>query len=492
METAPTRQRLALAAQLRNSGELRQAEALYQAMVNEFPQYAPTLYHLGMIKRQLGDLQQALHLLQRAVECNPDDPAVHGGLALIRKEQGDVREASIHFQKLLDLGHGSVELLCLLGDCHIDMGEADKAIPHFQQATALNPAMEESWINLGLCLNGLGKLQEAIDCYRQGLQHHPESVPLHINLAIALLSAGQYNAGWQEYHWRLKLPEVVQFMARVVGDIRLWQGESLEDAHILVVSDQGYGDALNFVRYLPELKALGAQVTFHCPTSLAPLMREAPGVDQVTSNSDLEHFPFDFFIPLSSLPRLLSIHGGNVGGRVPYLFADPGQISHWSPLFEGTRLRVGITWRGQPLHPNDPFRRRSLPPQLLTSLLKVTGVTFFLLQPGDEPPPELAGLMNLGPFLKNFADTAALVAQLDLIISIDTAMAHLAGALGKPVWTMLPMAPDWRWGRSQKTTPWYPNMTLFRQTTPGDWQQVMQEISTALDQWANQQRTTSP
>lgn len=480
VDSAPTRQKLNLAAELLRKGELRQAEAIYQSMAHEFPEHAQTLYRLGVVKRELGERDAALLWMDKAARLNPSDLAIQGGLALLCKEMGQPAAAADHFLQVVALGHDSADVRCLLGDCFMDLGKADEAIVQFRAALTLEPALEEGWINLVLCLKGKGWMEEALACCQQGLAQHPESIPLHINHALALLTVGQFRQGWLEYRWRLRLETTAGFLQQVAGDTRLWEGESLEDATLLVVSDQGFGDAIHGVRYLTELKALGAQVFFHCPSAMAPLMREAPGVDRVVSGQEVADFPFDFYVPLLSLPELLGTHGRNIPGRVPYLHAASHRVEQWQPLFADHGLRVGLAWQGQPLHPNDPFRRRSIPPQLMLPLLAVPGVTFYGLQPTNTAVPPLPGIMDLGPFLSDFAETAAMMAHLDLIISIDTAAAHLAGALAKPVWTLLPMAPDWRWGLRGDTTPWYPTMRLFRPRQPGHWQEVIHDVVTEL------------
>lgn len=346
--------------------------------------------------------------------------------------------------------------------------------------TALRDALEvapdtfEAKAYLARTLDALGKSDDAIALYREALAAQPDNAATHLLLAQALLAAGHYLEGWKEYEWRYKgasgqpFPDI---------DAPLWDGSALDGRTLLVVGEQGYGDVLQFVRLLPLLKARGGKVSMACSAPLARLLVDTPGIDHLFQDWRRVG-AFDCFCPLSSLPRVLGITLDTIPADTPYISADPRLARRWNKrLGETTAKRIGLCWAGRPTHPND--RYRSLPFDVLNDALP-SGPAYISLQKG-EPASEAAGsrVRDLSARLHDFADTAAVIENMDLVITVDTSIAHLAGALGKPVWVMVPFVPDWRWGRKGETTPWYPTSRLFRQTKPKDWQAVAAAIADA-------------
>jgi hypothetical protein len=299
-----------------------------------------------------------------------------------------------------------------------------------------------------------------------------------MNLAMALLAIGDFRAGGAEYEWRLRKDP-----RRPPIDTPLWDGRPLSDGTLLLCAEQGLGDTIQFVRYAPLLRARVGRLVLACPPPLAPLLRNAPGLDDVISfGAKLPRV--DAYLPLLSVMQRLGTDLGDVPATTPYLTADAAPRPALAALLDGGGPRIGLVWRGNPNHPND--RRRSLPLALLRPVLEVAGPRFFSLQlgapPGELADPALAGrVTDLAPHLRDFADTAAAMSALDLIITVDSAAAHLAGALGRPCWVLLPFSADWRWLLERGDSPWYPTMRLFRQPRCGEWPPV---ITALIDQLA--------
>jgi hypothetical protein len=320
---------------------------------------------------------------------------------------------------------------------------------------------------------------------RQALHLQPDFAEAHWDLAFALLLKGEFAVGFEQYEWRWRL---ANFPSRNFA-APLWEGQDLAGRTLLVHAEQGAGDAIQFVRLVSAVAVRGARVVLECADSLAPLFASVQGVAAVVRKGQPLP-PFEFYIPLLSLPHRLGLTLDSIPSGAPYL--RPPRERRVPPL-PGARpgagpFKVGLAWQGNPRQKND--RQRSLAPELLDPLLGVSGVTFYSLQvppaqtsPQRKTPSEHycnARLVPLGQFIHDYADTALLMDQLDLVITVDTSVAHLAGALGRPVWVLLPYAACWRWLRDRADTPWYPSMRLFRQSTPGNWPGLIREVGAAL------------
>ena len=351
----------------------------------------------------------------------------------------------------------------------ISLGRFAEAGKAFRRALALAPALHESRVALATCLQALGDIDQAISCCETVLAACPGHPKAHWNLALLLLITGDYRRGWQEYEWRWKTASGPFVRRNYAGEA--WQGESLSGRRILVHAEQGLGDTIQFCRFLPDLVDRGAQVIFACHRSLHRLMGGL-GMELELAPPEGPPPAFDCHLPLLSLPLLLEAWNGPPSGSSPYLTV-PGQPPAPRPQ---PPLKVGLCWSGNRL----PDPRRSCPARLLRQLASVPGVEFHTLQVGGDAPASPFPLIDRTASLGDFADTAVLLSELDLVISIDTAVAHLAGALGKSCWVMLPFAPDWRWGRATDGTPWYPTARLFRQPEPGAWPPVVAAVREAL------------
>ncbi len=387
----------------------------------------------------------------------------------------------------LDLTHvypQDVEIWMMRGRLHFQLNEYDsfgqcvQRIIRMSERTGLNHALISAYRNLGAMCYKAGRINDAINTYELLVATAPNDADARACLGICHLLLGNFQRGWQEYEWRLK----TSYMTEPPSGKLHWNGGSLKNKVILVDAEQGHGDTLQFVRYLPHIKALGATVILGCQPTLRGLLIGCIGVDRVVSQGDLAP-PFDIEITLLSLPGIFQTSLETIPAEVPYLHIPQGSgtqaitaIARYTGMF-----RVGLVWAGG-IHTKN--YERSLQLEQLSKLFGLADVKLFSLQKGDAAA-KLALISqdiitDLGPYLDDFADTAAAIQELDLVISVDTAVAHLAGALGKPVWTLIPFAPDWRWMLNREDSPWYPTMRLFRQPAPGDWASVVKRVSEEL------------
>lgn len=335
----------------------------------------------------------------------------------------------------------------------------------------------------GATLFYAGRISEATDIFEHLTAEAPGEAEAHFSLAMCYLLTGDLRNGWREYQWRLK----TERMAVPSTGAPYWNGESFNGKTILIIGDQGYGDAVQFVRYARDIKARGGTVILTCHPELSRLLTGCAGVDRVisfrssVSPQDTAH---QIQIPLLSVPGIFSPTIETIPAHVPYLHIPPdaGKEALAEINIQTNVFRIGLTWAGRPTHLGD--RQRSMKLEQFNALFNIEGVKFFSLQKG-EPANELksisqGSIFDLGRYLGDFADTAAAIQALDLVISVDTAVAHVAGALAKPVWTLIPFVPDWRWMLNREDSPWYPTMRLFRQSKPGDWTSVIERVATQL------------
>ncbi|MDD9878695.1 MAG: tetratricopeptide repeat protein [Magnetovibrio sp.] len=363
--------------------------------------------------------------------------------------------------------------------CHYDHGRALFLLWRFAAAEAalrralgIDPEHLQARAYLGRAVDGQGRLDEAVDCFREVLAGQPDQAAVHLLLAQTLLHRGDFAEGWEEYEWRYGGEA-----GRPYPDFGVpqWNGEALAGKTIFVLGEQGYGDTIQFVRYVPMLKDLGAAVVFGCSQPLMRLLQPTPGIDRAVNNWPRPG-SFDYFCPLSSLPRAFRTTTEAIPVETPYLAPKASLRRRWARrLDDVTGPHVGLCWQGRPSHPNDRYRSIGLRP-MIDALPAAAG--YVSLQVGTDA--EGAVVRVFDDKIGDFADTAALIAGLDLVITVDTSIAHLAGALGAEAWVLLPSVPDWRWRRTGETCAWYPSLKLFRQSAPGDWAPVLTEVSAAL------------
>lgn len=320
----------------------------------------------------------------------------------------------------------------------------------------------------------------ALKLYEQALNVEPEHPVVHLNRGVALLLKGRWPEGWKEYEWRIKCDVPRPIYPHRLSGCR-WKGGPFSGQNLLVHGEQGLGDAIQFARFLPMVKARGGRVVLETHASLIKLFETLDGVDQIVelSSHQAPQIDYDTYIPLCSLAGLFGATPQNIPGTVPYLHADPQKTAQWRTCLAPDTFNIGIVWAG-----SDTYPERSCSLKDFAGLGQIPGINWIGLQKG--PAAKQVGhasgfeIANWGEAFRDFSDTAAAMANLDLIISIDTSVAHLAGALGKPVWLLLPRVPDWRWLLGRADTPWYPSMRLFRQSKQTDWHTVMEQIALGL------------
>ena len=360
-----------------------------------------------------------------------------------------------------------------LGNAHADLDEAELAEHHIRHAIALQPGLAEAHASLGHVLASAGRLQEAVACQEAAIQLRPDFAAAHWNQGVALLLAGDMKAGWEKYEWRKR--RFPDSFSSPPGP--QWDGGPINGHTILVLAEQGLGDTIQFARYLPMLAQRGARVIVECATSLVAVLAAMPGVSSACARG--RRPAHDVWVDQMSLPRLFRTTLDNVPYPSAYLEADPAKVTRWDRLLPGG-LRIGLVWAGNPLHSNDA--RRSMPLAALGPILQAGQGNLISLQAGARASDaaQMPGVANVSADLTNWSETAAAISALDLVITVDTAVAHMAGALGIPVWVMLPHAPDWRWMLGRSDTPWYTGMRLFRQPRPGEWASVAGQVANEL------------
>jgi len=363
---------------------------------------------------------------------------------------------------------------------------------HCERAVGLEPDCAEVYHNLASVLRDQGRCDEAVEQNRRAIRLRPEHAETHWNQAIAHLLNGDFSEGWKEYEWRRKTDWHTTAYPRAHQKPR-WNGGCLAGKRLLVHCEQGLGDCIEFVRYLPMVKALGAAVIFEVWPSLCGLLREFDEIDELVELSfeAKTRAQFDCYASIMDLPGIFGTAEETIPASVPYIHADPAKAECWRRKLTGPDFKVGIVWAGSARHAND--HNRSCRLEYFARLGRIEGIKLYGLQKGGpaRQMDELAGevaVENLAEHFADFTDTAAAIESLDMVISVDTAVLHLAGAMGKPVWALLPFAPDWRWMLGRADSPWYPTMKLFRQEQWGDWNSVFRNVTEELRALVGRQR----
>ena len=460
-------------------GRLEDVVECQKQSIARDPQYTAAYFNLGNAYRDLSQPEAAIEALQTAVAQKPDFPQAYNNLGLAHYDAGRFEDALACYDKALTSKPDYTDAYLNMGNALRELGRPDAAAVSFQKAIVLDHDLFEAHNNLGNVLMEQDQLEAATASYATAIGLKPDDPGAHKNLGIISLLQGDFETGWPEYSWR-RLEDDPVFKVRNYKQ-PFWDGEDLTGKTIFVYPEQGLGDIIQFVRYLPMVRERGGHVAFDVPLSMVRLFRDLDGIDIALKHGDLLP-PFDCHIPLLEFPRLFGTTLDTIPASAAYLHADKELTDAWAERL-GPRqgFRIGLVWGGNPGHLND--HNRSIDPELFRPLIKTLGVEAFSLMVGRDGEAARVfgdGLSDLAPHLGDFADTAAAIAHLDLVISVDTAPAHLAGALGAPVWTLLPFNSDWRWMLDRDDSPWYPSMRLFRQEAPGDWEGVFQEVETAL------------
>lgn len=474
------------AARLFKARRARDAALLCAKVVAAAPENAAALHLLGAIRFSLGDANAGLALIDRAIQGNDSDPSFHCNKANILNRLRRFEEAVESCDRALALKPDYPDVYANLCNALRGLGRVAESVAAARKAIALRPGYVEAHNLLANSLKAEGRIEEALPIFDRVLAAQPENAGAHFNKALALLLAGRFEEGWREYEWRWRWPEFPS--ARPPKAVPLWDGKPRESGTLLLWGEQGGGDTIQFVRYAPLVRRHCARVVLAVRNEMMGLMASAPGVDRVVDRDRYDETGENFAacVPLLSLPRLMGTTARTIPADIPYLTAPEDAAARWRKrLGNGQGRKIGLVWSGNPKHANDHHRSCRLAD--MAPLAGIEDARFFALQIGeaaaqaDTPPPGMT-VERLDGELGDFGELAGAISALDLVVTVDTAPAHLAGALARPVWTALPFSPDWRWQRVRDDSPWYPGMRLFRQASPGAWTGVFERMAAALQE----------
>lgn len=432
------------------SKRLNEAAGICEDVLSSFPDSPPGLALLGIVRAMQQDHERGITLLRRAIQLRPGNASWYAHLSSMCRSTNRIEEA---------LATG-------------------------QESIRLDPNNADHLVNLSLIFTDADDQEKATACLLRALGLNHKHADGHLAMAQILLASGDFEAGWMEYEWRNETEAGKLTMPAMTS--APWNGMRIPNGRLLLVGDQGYGDTIQFARYIGQAAERVQEVVLGCSEEMAPLLRDIPGVSQFCHRwTDVPGHAAH--CRLSSLPYLFGTRPDTIPANIPYMKADPSRIAVWRERFAeqlpaGVR-RIGLAWTGRPTHPND--RRRSIPLSTLLPLAALGPAAFVSLQ---KPMPardaehieRFAHMTDISNELINFGETAAVIENLDMVITVDTSMGHLTGALGKPVWIMIPKAADWRWMLNRTDTPWYPSARLFRQDKPGQWDTVIDALRDAL------------
>ncbi len=462
-------------------GQNAEALRFVGAVLRRTPRSAEVLNNYGVILEALARHEEALVCFDAGLAIDADYLHALTNRAGALKRLKRHEEALAAYEAVLARNAGDLGALNECGSVLMRLGRPEAALVCYERALAIAPALAELHINMGLALRALNRFAEALASFAAAAAVEPERAEAHYGASLVRLCLGEYETGWRGYEWRW-------YQAGWAGSRRnfsapLWLGDGpIEGKTILLHAEQGFGDTLQFVRYIPLVARRGATVILECQPELKNLLCNIAGVTQVISRG--EALPdFDLHCPLLSLPLACRTELATIPANIPYLYPHEERVAQWrGRLPQNCRLRVGICWAGGLAHQND--HNRSIPLACFATVLSVSGMDFVSLQ--KEVSEEQAmilrehGVAQLGQEFQDFADAAAVVAMLDLVISVDTSIAHLAAAMGKAVRLLVPFSPDWRWQLDRTDSPWYPTMRLFRQPAIGDWDGPVERLSQEL------------
>jgi tetratricopeptide (TPR) repeat protein len=521
---------------LQARGQIEQAIGCFRNAIRIDPAFAQALTNLGNLLAGAGQIDEGLDMLNRAVAASPTAADIHNNLGVALQAKGRFTDAIAAHRKAIALRNNFPEAYFNLGNALRSVKQDVYAEEAYRQAIVLRPEYAEAMTNLGILLSLANRTEEAIDILRRSIQTRPSVVQAHnslgiqyktigsfdeaeaafreaiairpdyaeahFNLAMLLLMTGRFEQGWNHWEWRWRAPLFPSPRRALLKP--QWDGLA-GNGTILVHAEQGLGDTIQFVRYLPLVRQRGLRVVFECQTELLALFRQSLTDVEVVQWTGQDFAaklpPFDVQIPITSLPLALRVFEPEAAPSGACLSASPERIGHWDgilremdPAWNEHVLRVGLIWAGNPMHTNDRNRSMSL---AMMAELADERIQFVSLQFGPATdqalhPPAGMRLLNLPPRITDFADSAAILSRLDLVIGVDTAGLHLAGALGRPAWALLPWIPDWRWRLDRDQTPWYPSLSLYRQPAAGQWEPVIEQVARDLHQLADATQHPEP
>ncbi|HEY0424181.1 MAG TPA: glycosyltransferase family 9 protein [Rhodopila sp.] len=429
-------------------------------------------------------MNEASGICADVLAASPDHPAALALLGIIAAMVGDAEKGIVLMRRAIQLRPGNATWYGHLSSMCRATYRLEEALTAGQESIRLDSNSPEHLVNLSLIFVDADDREHAVACLLRAIGLKHDHADGHLALAQNLLAMGDFDAGWLEYEWRNLTEAGKASMPSMTS--APWNGMRIPTGRLLLVGDQGYGDTIQFARYISMAAERCQEVILGCSQEMGPLLSKMPGVSQYCHQwTDVP--PHAAHCRLSSLPYLFRTQLDTIPGQAPYLKADPARIAHWKNRLDATlpagRKRVGLAWSGRPTHPND--RRRSLPLTQFASLTQAGPAAFVSLQKPMperdlETIPKFPGMVNLADELTDFGETAALMENLDLVITVDTAVGHLAGALGKAAWILIPKAADWRWMVDREDSPWYKSVRLFRQPKPGNWDDPIGRLQIAL------------
>jgi FKBP-type peptidyl-prolyl cis-trans isomerase 2/predicted TPR repeat methyltransferase len=453
----------------------------YAKAIQIEPRFTEAYYNLGVALQLSNRLDDAISAYQAVIKLKPDHRDAYHNLGNAYKDTGKPDSAMECYQKALELDPAYANAHNSMGTLLQEKGEIDKAIESYKKAIEYKTDFYEAYFNIGTALQEKGRIDEAIKYYQDSLRIKSDFAEAHVRLSSALLLSENFEEGWQEYEWRRKLRN-----QSLYGFSQpLWDGSDISGRTILVYSEQGFGNTIQFIRYVPLIAGKGAKVIAECQKELKPLLDRMEGLEYVITQGD--GLPeFDVHCPLLSLPMIFGTDLQSIPAKVPYISADPEISKKWEEKIQAQApgIKIGLAWSGNPKFKKD--RMRSCELRTFSPLAKIKGITYFSLQKDEAAEqakslPKGMKIVDFSDDIKDFGDTAGIIDNLDLVISVDTSVSHLAGALGKPVWTLIPFSPEWPWMLEREDSPWYPTMKLFRQPSAGDWQSVIKRVKKELE-----------
>jgi tetratricopeptide (TPR) repeat protein len=468
---------------LKAGGQREEARACYRRAIELKPGFVEALCNLAAMLQEDDELQEALFTCQTILACEESNAHCYAILGNVFNSMGRLEDAANCYRQAIVVRPELVEAWTSLGAVLVDQGKLEEGASCCRRALEIRPNDPIAYNNLGKACEENGDLQDAFDCYCRAIELDPNYANGHLNRSEVLLLTGDFERGWPEYEWRWKTKQI----PAPEHAAPKWEGEPLAGRTILLQGEQGLGDTIQFVRYAPVIKRLGAKVVVECQRPLVKLLASCQGIDQLVAQGD--DLPrFDVHAPLLSLPRIVKTTLDSIPAEAPYLSADPRLVEEWRKKLSGVGgFRIGINWHGRTGH--GEHLRRDVPPEFFAVVAQMPGVRLVSLQKGATAE-ELAAVgggqavfdpgEDFDRASGSFMDTAAIMKNVDLVITSDTSVPHLAGALGVPVWLLLPALPDWRWLLGRSDSPWYPTMRLFRQERRGDWGSVFAELQAAL------------
>ncbi len=437
---------LDLAVKKHNEGKLIEAKNIYEKILAVFPDNSNALHLLGLIEYQQGNYKDAIYKIEKAIKVLPESAIYYGNLGMIYDSLGDYEASERYFEKALQLD------------------------PHYNKASSAH-------YNLGIFNVNKMNFREALEHYNSAIQIDKNFYDCYWNRGLLLLLLGIFKEGWEDYEFRFKKKSPTD--TRHLSGSR-WEGCSLEGKRILVIAEQGFGDCIQFVRYLDLIKKNGGHIILECKKELKSLFECLTSVDEFIEKGekDITKLNYDYYIHLMSLPYLFKTNLNNIIDNTPYIKAKAELVQKFKSEMNREGFKVGIVWSGNPNQ--DKNDSRSIPYEKFKVLKNISGIELYSLQKGNARKEADDGIIDLSEKINDFADTAAIIENLDLVITVDTSVAHLAGAMGKETWVLLSSIPDWRWMLNRKDSPWYKSIRLFRQSKQGDWDSVFEEVTREL------------